>query len=66
MHKWCLADFRIVNKSMNAPLVAVALAFGRLDLLPNDYDNFRDAWQRLDARQRQLVDTVARAPWPQT
>jgi hypothetical protein len=43
--------------------IAVALAFGRLDLLPGDYDNFRDAWQRLDTRQRRLVDTVARAPW---
>lgn len=45
--------------------IAVALAFGRMDLLPSDYDNFRDAWQRLDTRQRQLVDTVARAPWQQ-
>jgi hypothetical protein len=46
--------------------IAVALAFGRLDLLPDDYDDFRSAWQRLDLRQRRLVDTVARAPWRQT
>ena len=45
--------------------IAVVLAFGRLDLLPGDYDSFRDAWQRLDTRQRRLVDTVARAPWRQ-
>ncbi len=43
--------------------IAVALAFGRLDLLPGDYADFRYAWQRLDTRQRRLVDTVARAPW---
>lgn len=43
--------------------ITVALAFGRLDLLPSDYADFRDAWQRLDTRQRRLVDTVARAPW---
>ena len=43
--------------------IVVALAFSRLDLLPGDYDNLRDAWQRLDSRQRRLVDTVARAPW---
>lgn len=46
--------------------IAVALAFGRLDLLPGAHSNFRDAWQRLDTRQRRLVDTVARAPWRQT
>lgn len=44
-------------------VITVALAFGRLDLLPEDYGNFRYAWQRLDMRQRKLVDTVARAPW---
>lgn len=43
--------------------ITVALAFSRLDLLPSDYDNFREAWQRLDTRQRRLVDTIARAPW---
>ncbi|WP_370286619.1 hypothetical protein [Pseudooceanicola nanhaiensis] len=53
----------VIGPLSTSETIAVALAFGRLDLLPGDYDNFRDAWQRLDTRQRRLVDTVARAPW---
>ncbi|SDG52281.1 hypothetical protein [Alloyangia pacifica] len=44
-------------------IIAVALAFGRLDMLLEDHADFRAAWHRLDTRQRRLVDTVARAPW---
>lgn len=44
-------------------LIAVALAFGRVDLLPSDYGEFRSAWRRLNRRQRNLVDEAARAPW---
>ncbi|WP_282027124.1 hypothetical protein [Limimaricola cinnabarinus] len=44
--------------------IAVALAFGRADLLPGDYRDFRSAWRRLDRRQRTLVDLAAKARWP--
>lgn len=43
--------------------IAVALAFGRADLLPSDYGDFRSAWRRLDKRQRILVDLAAKARW---
>tara|TARA_Y100001951_G_scaffold95748_3_gene93582 strand:+ start:1420 stop:1809 length:390 start_codon:yes stop_codon:yes gene_type:complete len=43
--------------------IAVALAFGRADLLPSDYRDFRSAWRRLDKRQRTLVDLAATARW---
>ncbi len=43
--------------------IAVLLAFGRQDLLPREYDDFRSAWRRLDDRQRRLVDASARARW---
>lgn len=44
-------------------LIAVALAFGRVDLLPSDYKDFRSAWRRLNRRQRDLVDQAVKAPW---
>ena len=43
--------------------IAVALSFGRTDLLTGEYQDFRYAWYRLDGRQRHLVDTMARAYW---
>lgn len=43
--------------------IVVALAFGRSDLLPKPYDDFRSAWRRLDTRQRRLVDLAARGRW---
>lgn len=43
--------------------IAVALAFGRADLLPAPYTDFRLAWRRLDRRQRSLVDHAAMAEW---
>lgn len=43
--------------------ITVALAFGRDDLLPASYSDFRSAWRRIDNRQRQLVDVTARAKW---
>lgn len=43
--------------------IAVALAFGRADLLPAPYTDFRSAWRRLDRRQRYLVDHAALARW---
>tara|TARA_B100001765_G_scaffold214100_1_gene181314 strand:+ start:484 stop:873 length:390 start_codon:yes stop_codon:yes gene_type:complete len=44
--------------------IAVALAFGRADLLPSDFRDFRSAWRRLNKRQRTLVDLAAKARWP--
>lgn len=43
--------------------IVVALAFGRIDLLDGECQNFRYAWQRLDMRQRRVVDVFARAHW---
>ncbi len=43
--------------------ITVALAFGREDLLPASYRDFRACWRRLDNRQRSLVDVAARAKW---
>ena len=43
--------------------IAVALAFGRADLLPSDYRDFRSAWRRLNKRQRTLVDLATKARW---
>ncbi len=44
-------------------MIIIALAFGRSDLLPREYDDFRSAWRRLDNRQRRLVDVAAMARW---
>lgn len=44
--------------------IVMALAFGRADLLPSDFRDFRAAWRRLDGRQRTLVDCAAKARWP--
>ncbi|WP_092063171.1 hypothetical protein [Poseidonocella pacifica] len=44
--------------------IAVALAFGRADLLPSDYRDFRSAWRRHNTRQRTLMDLAAKARWP--
>jgi hypothetical protein len=43
--------------------ITVALACGRIDLLRGDFRDFRLAWQRLNKRQRSVVDTFARADW---
>jgi hypothetical protein len=53
----------VIGSLSTSEAIAVALAFGRTDLLPRSYRNFRDAWRRLDSRQRRLVDLVARLPW---
>jgi hypothetical protein len=53
----------VVGVLSTSEAIAVALAFGRLDLCPEGYQNFRYAWQRLDDRQRRLVDIVATADW---
>ena len=53
----------VIGPLSTSETIAVAPAFGRLDLPPEDYADFRDAWQRLDTRQRRFVDTVARFPW---
>jgi hypothetical protein len=53
----------VIGPLSTSEAIAVALAFGRTDLLPRSYRNFRDAWRRLDSRQRRLVDLVARLPW---
>ncbi len=39
--------------------IAVALAFSRVDLLPSEHQDIRDAWCRLDRRQRRLFETMA-------
>jgi hypothetical protein len=54
---------KVIGPLSTSEAIVVALAFGRMDLLPRAYRNFRDAWRRLDARQRHLVDIVARLPW---
>lgn len=54
----------VIGPLSTSEAIVVALAFGRSDLLPRSYRNFRDAWRRLDSRQRRLVDLVARLPWP--
>lgn len=52
------------TKALSASeLIAVALAFGRADLLPEPYTDFRSAWRRLDRRQRNLMDFAAKARW---
>ena len=43
--------------------IVLALAFGRTDLLPREYRDFRAAWRRLDRRQRHIVDIIARSAW---
>ncbi|WP_210528345.1 hypothetical protein [Rubellimicrobium arenae] len=58
----CTVDEAVEGLSISEA-IAVALAFGRADLLPEPYDDFRTAWRRLDHRQRRLVDLAARARW---
>lgn len=53
----------VVGEISTSEQITVALAFGRLDLLPEGYENFRHAWQRLDDRQKDIVDLVATADW---
>lgn len=49
----CTVDYAVEALS-TSELITLALAFGRADLLPKPYTNFRAAWRRLDDRQSGL------------
>lgn len=38
----------VIGPLSTSEAIVVALAFGRADLLPRSYRNFRDAWRRLE------------------